>query len=142
MKFKIKKNKFLKNVTWVFFGNALHAVFQFLLNVLAARILSENDYGLINYSISIVALFSAVGTLGFSGVTSKKFAENEEEWGEYLFSAFLSRIVVELPFIVAVYIIGYLHFPDDVICLFCIKFIFFRKSIYNSVDMIDYCICV
>lgn len=113
MKILNRSSKFAKNVTWVFIGNAFHAVLQFLLNVLAARVLSEHDYGLINYSISLVALFTAVSTLGFNGVISKKFAENEGEGGAYLFSAFISRIIIAIPFTVAICIIGFIHSPFD-----------------------------
>ncbi|MDO5547852.1 MAG: flippase [Eubacteriales bacterium] len=107
------KSKFKKNVTWVFIGNAFHAVLQFLLNVLAARVLSKHDYGLINYSISLVALFNSVSTLGFSGVISKKFAESEDLGGAFLLSAFLSRIVISIPFTITIMIIGFAHSPDD-----------------------------
>lgn len=107
------KSRFAQNVTWVFIGNALHAVFQFLLNVLAARILSEHSFGLINYSISLVALFTAVSTLGFSGVISKKFAECENKGGEYLWSAFFSRVVISIPFILVIMVIGIIHSPGD-----------------------------
>ena len=106
-------SKFTKNLSWVFFGNAIHAVFQFLLIVLAARILTVHDYGLINYATSLVSLFSAVCTLGFSGVITKKFAENEQKGGAYLWSTILTRIVISFPVLIILQVIGYYHSPAD-----------------------------
>ncbi len=107
------KNKFTKNVSWVLIGNVLHAVFQFLLNIRAARILTEHDYGLMNYAVSIVALFTSIGTFGFSGVITKKFAENENEAGKYICSAVVSRMAFAIPLIAVIIIIGYIHAPTD-----------------------------
>lgn len=107
------KNKFIGNVSWVLIGNVLHALFQFIINIIAARILTEHDYGLINYAISIVALFTSVGTLGFNGVITKKFAEDENLGGKYLLSAIIGRFVISIPFILCILIIGFIHSPGD-----------------------------
>ena len=131
------KSKFAKNVTWVFIGNAFHAVLQFLLNVLAARILSEHSYGLLNYSISLVALFNSLSTLGFSGIISKKFAENENQGGEFLWTAFLSRIAISIPFIIVIMVIGFLHSPEDT-DFHCILFCQSLSLLFNAGDIFVY----
>ena len=110
---KLLNNKFVGNVSWVLIGNFAHAVFQFLINILAARTLSEHDYGLINYAISIVALFTSIGTLGFNGIITKNFAEDEASAGKYIWSAVICRLIISVPLIVGIYIIGYLHAPND-----------------------------
>ncbi len=85
------KNKFLRNLSWIFVGNILHAVFGFALNIYAARVLSEADYGLMGYAASLIALFTAIGTFGFSGMITKSFAADEENAGRYIGSATLLR---------------------------------------------------
>ncbi|MBQ8835440.1 MAG: flippase [Oscillospiraceae bacterium] len=84
-------NRFQHNLTWVFLGNLLHAVFQFLLNLLAARAFSVEDYGLLNYGAAFVAFFTSLGTLGFSGVITKYFADDPGRAGQYLGTALVSR---------------------------------------------------
>lgn len=87
---------FKRNVSWIFFGNVSHAVLQFLLNILCARSFGSEDYGLINYSASLIAFFTAIGTFGFNGVITKFFACNESDSGRYLGTTILTRIVYSL----------------------------------------------
>lgn len=54
------KSKFLKNLSWIFIGNIIHAVLQFLMGIIAARILTTGDFGTINYSASLIDRKSVV----------------------------------------------------------------------------------
>lgn len=89
-------NVFKKNLSWIFFGNIAHAILQFALNIYCARKFGSDDYGIINYCVSLVAFFTAVGTLGFNGVITKYFASDEKNSGTYLGTTILSRIVFSL----------------------------------------------
>lgn len=93
---KIKNNAFIANLSWIFFGNVLHAVFGFLLSILVARVLSTSDFGLINYSASLITFFNAICTLGYNGIITKKFAENYESSNVYIGTAIKSRIVISI----------------------------------------------
>lgn len=90
------KNKFIQNVGWIFIGNLIHAVLQFLLNIYIARVFTTDSYGLINFSASMIAFFSSIGTLGFNGIITKKFADDESSAGCYLGSAILPRVLFSL----------------------------------------------
>lgn len=90
---KIKNNRFLKNISWIFFGNLTHSILSFLLNIFIARKFSTNDYGIMNYSTSLIAFFITLGTLGFDSTITKKFAENEDNCGEYLGSTITIRCI-------------------------------------------------
>ena len=94
-------------------GNVIHAVCQFGMNILVARVLLPADYGLINYSASIATFFVAISTLGFHGTITKKFAENEDNAGKYLWSAAITKLVLSLPLVLACVLIGYLQNPGD-----------------------------
>ena len=83
--------KFKRNMSWIFFGNIVHAIFQYLLNIYIARVFTTNDYGLINYATSLIAFFTSIGTLGFNGVITKKFSDDERKAGEYIGSAIVAR---------------------------------------------------
>lgn len=84
-------NRFQHNVSWVLIGNLLHAAAQFGLNVLAARVFSVEDYGLLSYGAALVAFFAAVGGLGFPGVITRFFARDRERAGVWLGSATAAR---------------------------------------------------
>ena len=89
-------SRFARNLGWIFFGNIAHAVFQFLLNIICARAFGANDYGLINYGASIIAFFTAIGTLGFNCVVTKFFAEDEEKAGEILGTGYYARLALSV----------------------------------------------
>lgn len=99
------KGKFARNIGWIFIGNLVHAVLQFLLNIYVARTFTTDAYGLINYSASLITFFSSVGTLGFNGIITKKFAEDEAHSGEYLGTAMLARAAFSLASILFLQII-------------------------------------
>ena len=90
------KSKFVRNIGWIFFGNLIHAVLQFALNIYVARAFSTDEYGLINYSASLITFFSSVGTLGFNGIITKKFAEDENNSSVYLGTGMIARAVFSL----------------------------------------------
>lgn len=93
---------FQRNLSWIMFGNIAHAILQYLINILCARAFGVSDYGLINYAASIIAFFVAVGTLGYSSIITKNFAEKEEQSGDYLKTALYSRIVFAMLAIVGI----------------------------------------
>ena len=97
---------FKKNLSWIFFGNIVHAGFQFALNVLCARWFGREDYGLINYSASLIAFFIAVGTLGFNGVITKFFAQDEKDAGRYMGTAIVTRIAYAIISIILLQVIA------------------------------------
>lgn len=84
---------FKRNLSWIFFGNITHAVFQYIINILCARAFGVSDFGLINYAASIIAFFTAIGSLGYNSVITKIFADDEEQSGDYIKTALYSRIV-------------------------------------------------
>lgn len=131
------KNRFIKNLSWIFVGNIVHAILQFSLNIYVARILSTSDYGLINYVASLIAFFISVGTLGFNGVITQKFAEYEENAGEYLGSAILARILFSLFSVISLQIIVHISEPDNKL-LHIIVLCQSLTVVFSSFDLIMY----
>lgn len=98
-------NVFKKNLSWILVGNIAHAVLQFGLNIYCARILGSFSFGILNYCASLIAFFTAIGTLGYYGVITKLFADDEKDAGKYLGSAIISRIAFSLIAILALQLI-------------------------------------
>lgn len=131
------KNKFIKNLSWIFVGNLVHAVLQFLLNVFVARVYTTENYGLINYSSSLIAFFSSVGTLGFTGIITKYFAADEKNTGEYLGTAITARMVFSIFAIIVLQIIVRTtsqNEPELALIVFCQSLSIF----FSSFDLLVY----
>ena len=94
-----------KNISWIFAANALHAGFSFLLSIFVARILSLDDNGLLGYATSWITFFSYCTGLGYGGVTTKYFAQDEEHAGTYLCSFVGFRFVASVLAVILLQII-------------------------------------
>lgn len=84
---------FKRNLSWIFIGNVIHSIFAFLLNIIVARLLSKDDYGIINYVASWISFFNAFAVLGISSVINKYYTENEKESNEYMCTSIFMRII-------------------------------------------------
>lgn len=113
------KGNFIRNVSWVLWGNLVHAVFQFLLNLLAARAFLAEEYGLLQYGGAVVSFFASVGTLGFSGVITRFFAEDRENAGTWLGTALGARLVFALAAVGAIQLLFYEAEPRLRLLLLC-----------------------
>lgn len=106
-------SKFIRNLSWIFVGNIAHAVLQFLLNIICARAFGTDDYGLINYAASLIAFFAAIGTLGFQGVITKYFAEDEDKAGELIGTGMIVRLAFSVVSIILLQVLlSFFERPD------------------------------
>lgn len=106
-------SKFKQNLSWIFFGNIAHAVFQYLINIICARAFGTDDYGLINYAASLIAFFTSAGTLGFQAVITKFFVDDEKRAGEYLGTAILARLAFSAAAVLALQLIVSIANPGE-----------------------------
>ena len=83
-----------KNISWIFAANVIHAAFSFLLSIFVARILSLDDNGILGYAASWITFVSYCTGLGYGGIITKCFAEDEEHAGTYLRSLVSFRLVL------------------------------------------------
>lgn len=109
----IVKNKFISRLSWIFFGNVVHAVLQFALNIVVARMFGDGEYGLINYAAALIAFFTSIGTLGFNGTITKHFAEDETNAGDYLASATVARVFFAVVSIALLQVIVRVMDPEE-----------------------------
>jgi O-antigen/teichoic acid export membrane protein len=87
---KLLRNRLFKNISWIFFGNVMHSLLQFLLNIYVARKLSLSSNGVLNYSTALITFFTAIASLGYGSTITKEFSTKKEKIGEYLCSCILS----------------------------------------------------
>ena len=113
MKAQLAGSRLFMNVSWIFFGNAAHAVLSFLLNIVVARVLSLNDNGMLTYAASWVAFFTSVGTLGFHGIISREFSKDENRSNELLWSCIAARVIFSFGAILALQIIAHVSSPKE-----------------------------
>jgi len=92
-KFKGRQNlqKIAGNTGWLFANAGLRALVGMAVNVWMARYLGPQQFGLLNYVIAFVALFSAFSTLGLDSFVVRDIVKDPSGRDETLGSAFVLK---------------------------------------------------
>ncbi|MBU1534262.1 oligosaccharide flippase family protein, partial [Myxococcota bacterium] len=82
----LNKNEFFKHGKNYIAGGFLSHGLTFLSIPILTRLLSPNDYGMIAVFVSMVAVFPVLIGLNFNGALSRKYYENDETYGEFIYT--------------------------------------------------------
>lgn len=93
----MEKNITLKNIfgnsMWQIGEKIISMIFSVFVTSIVARYLGTEDYGFVNYIISIVMLFTTFSTLGMEKITIKDVIEKEESEEKILGTSFYIRLI-------------------------------------------------
>ena len=93
----MEKNITLKNIfgnsMWQIGEKIISMIFSVFVTSIVARYLGTEDYGFVNYIISIVMLFTTFSTLGMEKITIKDIIEREESEERILGTSFYIRLI-------------------------------------------------
>lgn len=85
--------KIFNNISWIIGARVFQMIVSGLIGILSARYLGPNNYGLIGYIQSFVALFTAIANLGINGVIVNELLDNKEKQGMVLGTSLNLRII-------------------------------------------------
>lgn len=106
------RRKIVKNVSWAVAGKIVNVIYALFIGVLVARYLGPEQFGLMNYVISYVTLFSIIATFGLNGIEVRELAKMPEKKDAILGTAFIIRFILSL-FTILTIIITLLIFESD-----------------------------
>jgi len=93
LKLSANRRKVLKNVCWAVLGKVVNIICGLLVGVLVARYLGPDKFGLMNYVISYVTLFSVFATFGLDSIEIRELSKNNALKERILGTAFALRLV-------------------------------------------------
>ena len=93
MENKFNLKKIFGNSMWQIGEKIATMVISIVVSALVARYLGVEKFGLVNYIISIVSLFTTFSTLGMEKITIKDILDNTENEGKILGTSFFIRII-------------------------------------------------
>lgn len=117
------RRKIIKNVSWAVIGKVVNILYGLFIGVLVARYLGPEQFGLMNYVISYVTLFSILATFGLDNIEVRELSKHPEKRNEILGSAFSIRLVLSIITIVLIFITLVLFEPD--------RFTFIMVMVYS-----------
>lgn len=94
---KVEGRQYLQNVInntgWLFADNILRMGVGLLVGVWVARYLGPEQYGLLNYALAFMALFSPVASLGLDGIVIRNIVRDPSSKNETLGTAFMLKLI-------------------------------------------------
>lgn len=89
----ISLKKLLGNSMWTIVQKVLTMILTVVVTGIIARYLGTENYGTVNYVISVVAIFTTFSTLGMETITVKDLVDKKQEEGDVLGTSFSLRIM-------------------------------------------------
>ena len=105
------KKKFKINLSWLIFDKVFRASLNILLSVILARGLGPENYGILNYLLAFIFLFSSLSSLGMNQVLTNLIIKSKKiNNHEVIMSAYYLRFIFSLlSYFVFLILINYLN---------------------------------
>ncbi|MEQ1528078.1 MAG: flippase [Methylococcales bacterium] len=112
-KFKQLKSKqgfvyYLKNTFWLLAEKVLRLTAGLFVGVLVARYLGSEQYGILAYALSLVAIFSSMIHLGLGGLVVRELVKKPEHIRETLGTVFILKCLASVVAIAGLILVAYL----------------------------------
>jgi O-antigen/teichoic acid export membrane protein len=85
--------KYFRNTSWLFGEKILRMVVGLFVGIWVARYLGPEQFGLLSYAQSFVALFTAIATLGLDGIVVRELIKDEGRRDELIGTAFWLKLM-------------------------------------------------
>lgn len=130
------KAKVLTNVLWAITGKIVTLLSTLVVGIFVARYLGPEQYGLMNYIISVVALFTVFATFGTTEIIIRELAKKDQPKDVILGSAFVVRLALAVVCLIAIGI--YLFFSDETAETAIMIFIYASSIVFSCFDVIRF----
>lgn len=86
------QKKIVSNVAWSLGGKAVNMASALFVGILIARYLGPESYGLMNYVISYVAIFSIIATFGMDNIEIRELSRQNDKKDAIMGTCFCLRM--------------------------------------------------
>src|SRR5688572_30948770 len=90
--FSQRFKKYFENVSWLIFEKGFTLLVGLVVGIYVARYLEPEQFGLLNYAISFVSIFSAFSTLGMDQIIVRELATQPEKQADLLGTGFILKL--------------------------------------------------
>ena len=96
LSFLNRNKKYIFNFNWTILDKVFRFFFVTLINIFLARYLGPSDYGLLNYIISFVIIFSPIASFGIDNILIRELVKNKESQNKIIISGLIICLVGSL----------------------------------------------
>ncbi|WP_346207851.1 flippase [Caldifermentibacillus hisashii] len=131
------KSKFLKNTGWLLFEQIYYMGLSLLITSLVARYLGTHNYGLINYGLAFVSIFTTISQLGIGEILVHEIINNRKNTGKIIGTTIGLRIISSVFSIVLIFVLVMFLNPGEIV-IQTITFIQSVSLIFLAFDTVKY----
>ncbi|MGL4501640.1 MAG: flippase [Planktothrix sp.] len=127
----------LSNTAWLLADKVLRMGLGLLVGVWVARYLGPEQFGLFNYAIALVSLFSVFATLGLNKIVIRDIVRNPTIQDETLGTAFILKVLGGIATCLLTLVTAFILRPGDAQVIYLVAIIGIG-TIFQSLDVIDF----
>jgi len=129
--------KIISNTGWLFGDRILRMGIGLFVGVWVARYLGPERYGILNYALAFVSLFSVLSTLGLDGIVVRELVKYPKRQNEILGSVFFLKLSGGCLAFLSVVVVSAMIKPEDTLIrlLIAIIGIGFIVQSFNTIDL-------
>lgn len=127
----------LKNSTWLIVEKILTMMFGVFVSAIVARHFGPSNFGIFNFALSFVTLFTILSTLGLDTLSVKAIIEQKFDEGTILCTSFLLRFLGGVLLVLASTILIKIISPNES-NLHLLVFILSFSLLFRSLEVIEY----
>lgn len=127
-------SKYGKNTLWLMSEKVLRMTLGLFIGVWVARYLGPEEFGVLSYATSYVALFSAFASLGMDGIVVRELVKDSSKEQVILGTAFLMKLLgsILMMILVSVTLIIYPNDNNTIVLIIA------STAIFQSFNVIDF----
>lgn len=131
------KNNSVSNIVWLMSDSIIRLGLGFIVSIFLARYLGPSDFGLYNYAYAMIAIYSAVASLGMNGVVVRELVQEKFSPSIIMGTSFVLQLIGSLLASVLVVATVIILRPNEwnlvIVVLFMLPSVLLRSS-----DVIKY----
>lgn len=109
----IRKSKVAKNSIWIISEKIFQMIISLFVNRIVAEYLQPENYGTLNYVVSLVTFFTSLCTLGLDAIIINEIINKREKQGEILGTSIVMRLISSLISTVLIVVVVLVLKPND-----------------------------
>lgn len=127
--------RYFANTGWMFGGQMFSLLISFFIGTWLARYLGPENYGILNYSIAFVGLFSFISSLGIDGILNRELVKFPKKRDELLGTTFHLKLIGGILALLLTILSAILFLTNPLIKLLIILFSF--SFILQTINVIS-----
>lgn len=131
------KGKFFRNTSWLVFEQIFRMLLSLVVTGFVARYLGTTNYGLINYGLAFIAIFTTIGQLGLGEIIVHEIIKNRKNTGNIIGTTIGLRLCSAFLSIIIIYVLVLYLNPNETI-VHIITFIQSLSLLFVAVDTVHY----